>query len=278
LQGGHSGIDIDKGRGNAIKLLARLLNRLEDEHDIRLASVSGGDRYNAIPREATAVVAIPETELTQMEETVAAFASTVQQELAATEAGLKVTSAATQVPPRVAVQEAQRRIVDSVNGCPNGVIRMSDTLPGLVETSTNLGLITVADGRMMAGSLVRSAVDSERDDVSAAINSVFSLAGAETVTHDAYSGWRPDRASPLLELVSETYRDLFGKEPAVGAVHAGLETSMFGAKYPALDMISVGPSMENVHSPDERLEVASVGKTYDLLVATLQRVPETAAK
>jgi dipeptidase D len=274
LQGGHSGIDIGKGRGNAIKLLARLLKDVADRHDLRLASLSGGDRYNAIPRETTAVVAVPAAQRAPLIASVEAFAATVRQELIATEPELRIVATATMPPPRVMVQEAQRRFVDALDACPNGVIRMSDTIPGLVETSTNVGTVTLEDGRWQAGFLVRSAVDSERDAVRQMIERVFALAGAETAAHDEYSGWQPNRESPLLKLMSETYRHLFGKEPKVGAVHAGLETSMIGAKYPGLDMISVGPTMENVHSPDERLEIASVGRVWELLVAVLKRVPE----
>jgi dipeptidase D len=146
-----------------------------------------------------------------------------------------------------------------------------------VETSTNLGTVAAAEGQLAAGFLVRSAMDSQRDDIAEMIGSVWELAGVETTTHDAYSGWTPDPDSPLLGLLQTVHQDLYGGEAGIMAVHAGLETSAIGAKYPGLDMISVGPTMHNVHSPREQLEIASVGKVYDLLVAALERIPARAS-
>lgn len=273
LRGGHSGVDIDRGRGNAIKLLARLLRGAQEEFAIRVASIAGGERYNAIPHEAVATVAVPEDEATVLTAFVEAFAATVRAELAATEPELAITVTPVELPDMVMSRDAQRRIVGALYGSPNGVMRMSDAVPGLVETSTNLGTVTASDGRVAAGFLVRSAVDSARDDVRQMIDSVWNLAGVETTIHDAYSGWAPNPDSPLLGLMQTVYRELYHREADVVAVHAGLETSVIGAKYPGLDMISVGPTMQDVHSPREQLEVASVGKVYDLLVAALARIP-----
>jgi dipeptidase D len=272
LQGGHSGIDIDRGRGNAIKLLARLLWNAQEAFAIRAASISGGERYNAIPHEAVAIVAVSEGEATALTALVETFAATVREELAAAEPELAITATLVKPPGMVMSLDAQRRVVDALYGSPNGVMRMSDAVPGLVETSTNLGTVKAADGQLAAGFLVRSAVDSARDDVRQMIGSVWELAGAETTTHDAYSGWTPDPDSPLLGLMQRVYRDLYDRESEVMAIHAGLETSVIGAKYPGLDMISVGPTMQNVHSPREQMEVVSVGKVYDLLVAVLERI------
>jgi dipeptidase D len=273
LQGGHSGIDIDTGRGNAIKLLARLLDAAEADHDLRIASVTGGDRYNAIPREATAMVALPGSQLAPVRALVEAFAATARTELAGTEPEMRIEASPADAPPRVMPAAAQRAAVDALNAVPNGVIRMSDSVPGLVETSTNLGTIALGDGTLQAGFLVRSATDSARDAVAGMIVSVFDLAGAETRFHDAYAGWQPDPDSPLLALMQETWRELFGTEAGVMAVHAGLETSAIGATYPGMDMISLGPTLQNVHSPDEQLDIASVSTTWDLLLAALARVP-----
>ncbi len=273
LQGGHSGIDIDKGRGNAIKLLARLLNELEGEGDLRLTSMAGGDRYNAIPRGASAVIAVPEAHLASVESFVDTFAKTAQSELAGTEPEMRVEAAPVDAPTRVMAPDAQRRVIDALNGCPNGVIRMSDSVPGLVETSTNVGTISLGDGQMQVGILTRSAIDSARDAVRDMIVSVFALAGAETSFHDAYAGWVPNPDSPLLALMEEVYRDVFGTDAGVMAVHAGLETSKFAETYPELDMISLGPTLQNVHSPDEQLDIASVEKTWELMVAALERIP-----
>jgi dipeptidase D len=273
LQGGHSGIDIDKGRGNAIKLLARLLNDLADGVQLRLATMTGGDRYNAIPREATADIALPETQLAVLQERVKALAATVQAELVVAEPEMRIEATPVELPAAVMEANAQRRLIDALNGCPNGVIRMSDSVPGLVETSTNLGTVVLGDGEMQAGLLVRSSIDSARDAVRDSVASVFALAEAETSFHDEYSGWTPNPDSPLLTLMRGTYRDVFGTEAQVAAVHAGLETSKFAETYPDMDMISLGPTIQYVHSPDEQLDVASVGKTWTLLLAALERIP-----
>ncbi len=273
LQGGHSGIDINLGRGNAIKLLARLLWSVRQMIPVRVAAIAGGNQYNAIPRDAAAEVAIPAGEVTRLTEYVTTFAATVQQELARTEPDLQIAVTAAATPEMVMTPDAQRRIVGALYGNPNGVIRMSDSVPGLVETSTNFGVVSAAKGTFSAGFLVRSAVNSARDDIEGMAASVFALAGIEAVRKDAFTGWKPNPDSPLLRLMQSVYRDFWGHDAEVVAVHAGLETSEFGATYPGLDMISVGPTIEHPHSPDERLEIASVGKVYDLLVATLQRIP-----
>ena len=273
LQGGHSGIDINRGRGNAIKLLARLLWNMPNEFAVRVAAIEGGKQYNAIPREAAAVVAVSETEVPRLTGWIETFAATVRQELARADPDLQIAATRAAVPDMVMTQDAQRRILAALYGCPNGVMRMSDSVPGLVETSTNLGAVSAANGEFSAGFLVRSAVNSARDDVQEMATSVFELAGLTAVRKDAFTGWKPNPDSPLLALMQSVYRDLWGHDAEVVAVHAGLETSEFGATYPGLDMISVGPTIEHAHSPDERLEIASVGKVYDLLVTTLQRIP-----
>ena len=198
LQGGHSGIDINLGRGNAIKLLARLLWSARQVIPVRVAAIEGGKQYNAIPRDAAAVVAVPEGEVTRLTECVAAFAATVQQELARTEPDLQIAVTSAAIPDMVMTPDAQLRIVDALYGSPNGVMRMSDSVPGLVETSTNLGAVSAAKGTFSAGFLVRSAVNSARDDVQGMAASVFALAGIDAVRKDAFTGWKPNPDSPLL--------------------------------------------------------------------------------
>ncbi len=273
LQGGHSGIEIDKGRGNAIKLLARLLDELEREVDLRLATAQGGDRSNAIPRNATALLALPDAQRSQLDELVGAFAKRVGTEFVAADPGLVVAADSAEAPARVMDPDTQTRIIDALNGCPDGVTRMSDSVPGLVETSTNLGILDIGDGSMEAVSRVRSSIDSARDALRDAIVSVFSLAGAESSFAGESPGWPPNPDSPLLALMKQTYFDLFGVEPGVMAVHAGLETGKFAQTYPHMDLISVGPTLLNVHTTEERLDVASVEPTYELLVATLAQIP-----
>lgn len=269
LRGGHSGSDIDKGRGSAHQLMARLLWNAPAQLEVRLASLAGGAQANAIPLATTVVVAVPATEREAFAAYVADFAATVQHELAATEPDLAVTVTPTELPAQVMAEDAQRALLGAIYGAPQGVIRMSDSVPGLVETSGNIGVLNIAAGQMEAMIFVRSAVDSSRDDAAARFASIFELGGATVTLHDVYGGWPPNLDSKLLATMQQTYTTLFGAKAVVAAGHAGLETSVVGVKYPGLDMISIGPTILDVHSPDERWEVASTPRVYDLLVATL---------
>ncbi len=269
LRGGHSGADIDKGRGSAHQLMARLLWNAPVEFGVRLASLTGGAQANAIPRTTSAIVAVPEAQVDTFTTYAAEFAATIQHELAATEPNLTVTVAPTELPAQVMAPDAQSALIGAIYGAPQGVIRMSDAVPGLVETSGNIGALNIADGALNATIYVRSAVDSARDDAAARFASVFALGGATVTMHDAYSSWPPNPNSALLATMQQVYAELFNAEPVVAAIHAGLETSVAGVKYPGLDMISIGPTLLDVHSPDERMEIAPVQKVYDLLIATL---------
>ena len=270
LRGGHSGADIDKGRGSAHQLMARLLWNAPADLGVRLASLAGGTQPNAIPRTTTGIVAVPAQQAAAFTAYVENFAATVQHELAATEPNLTVSVAPVELPTRVMAAAAQRALIGAVYGAPQGVMRMSHSVPGLVETSGNIGVLSMVDGQLDAAIYVRSAIDSARDDAAARFASVFELGGATVTFHDAYSSWPPNPDSPLLATMEQVYEDLYDAEPVVAAIHAGLETSVAGVKYPGLDMISIGPTIIDVHSPDERMEVATVQKVYDLLVATLQ--------
>lgn len=273
LQGGHSGMDIAKNLGNANRLLARLLWLAEDQYGLRVASIAGGDLYNAIPRSASAVVALPAAQAEAFTSFIGDFGATLQQEYTATEPALQIQAVEAELPAQVLPEDGQHALVSALYGSPNGVEKMSDAVPGLVETSTNLGILSVADGALTAGHLTRSAADSERDELAQRVQSVFQLAGTDAVQQGAYSGWPPNPDSPILKLMESEYESLFGEEAAVEAIHAGLETSVIGAKYPEMDMVSVGPTLQSVHSPDERLEVSSVDKLYQLLIATLGAIP-----
>ncbi len=272
LQGGHSGMDINNGGGSSAKLVARLLWSA-DRFNIRVAYINSGDRYNAIAREAIAIVAVPKTKSADFENYILSFEKTAKSELAATEPGLSINAVSADRPAKVMNATTQAKMLSAVYGSVHGVQRMSDSVPGLVETSCNLGIFTADKGQWKTGILVRSAVDSARDDTVDKLSAVMRLAGADVKTHGSYSGWRPDVKSPLLVLMKEVYQKTFGNEAGLVAVHAGLETSVIGAKYPGMDMVSVGPTLKNVHSPDEQLEIASMGKVYHLLTETLKRIP-----
>jgi dipeptidase D len=274
LKGGHSGVDINLGRGHGIKLLVRLLKGAVEPYGLHLARLNGGTAGNAIPRQASAVVLLPGEQVEGFTKYVQAFEATVQSELAAVEPDLSVELGAAEPPAQVMDESSQAVLLDALYANPQGVLRMSDALPGLVETSNNLGVVNVQDGQVEVICVPRSSVDSALEDASRMIASVWELAGYQVAFADYYQGWNPDPASPILGLMEATYWDLYGREPEVMAVHAGLECGVIGAKYPEMDMISIGPMLEDVHSPAERLNAASVQNVMDLLLETLRRIPE----
>ena len=271
LKGGHSGIQIVCQRANANKLLFRFLNAAPCE--VLLASVDGGGLRNAIPREAEAVVLVPEAQYDAFAEAVAAYEKTVCGEFDGIEDSISITVARCERPERMLPQETAARLIRAVAGCPDGVVRMSLSMPGLVQTSSNLARV-VSDGETVKlQSLLRSSVRSEKFALGEAITAVFALAGAETELTGAYDGWNPDMKSPILKAMTASYEALYGRKPAITAIHAGLECGIIGGKYPGLDMISFGPTISYPHSPDEKVEIASVEKFYDFLVHTLRNVP-----
>ena len=274
LKGGHSGVDINRGRGHATKLLVRLLKEASQKDGLRLAGITGGDADNAIPREASALVCVPESRTNEFLDRVQEFEGIFQKELAAVEPNLQVGAVPADLPAQVMEEAAQRTLINILYATPQGVMRMSDAVPGLVETSTNMGTVQVEQGDVAGTCLMRSSVDTALDDLGQMIASVWELAGVDASFAGRYPGWPPNAESPLLALMQGVYEELYGQEPVVEAVHAGLECGVIGATYPDLDMISIGPNLQDVHTPDERLEVASVQKVYDLLLATLAQIPE----
>jgi dipeptidase D len=273
LHGGHSGVDIDKGFGHATKLLVRLLRELSDSHDLGLAELHGGTADNAIPSTASAVVVVPAADGAAVGSEVQAYQATLRDELAVADRGVTVTIAPAQVPSRVLDESARDRVIDVLYATPQGVLRMSDTVDGLVETSANMGIVDLAGGALSIRSLMRSSVDTELQDVHQMMASAWRLAGLETTFGGLYGGWQPDPDSPILVLMEDVYQDLYGHAPAVTAVHAGLEAGTIMSKYPGMDAISIGPTLEAVHTVNERLQVATVERLDDLVMATLQRIP-----
>ncbi len=272
LLGGHSGIDINKGRGSAHQLMARLLVNAPSTFNVRLAKLTGGDMKNAIPRTTTVLVALPADQVTKFTVYVKNFATTAASELATTDPGLTVACTSVPVPDYVMEASAQQALIGAVYAAPQGKHSMSADVKDLVETSGNLGILIIDKGQFSASVLVRSAIDSERDAEAQLFATLFEQAGATVTLNGAYSSWPPNPNSPIKALMQQVYTNLYGVAPKVAAIHAGLETSVAGVKYPGMDMISIGPTIQNVHSPDERLEVASVRKVYDLLVATLGQI------
>ena len=274
LKGGHSGDNINDGLGNSNKILARLLLEATERWGARIALLEGGNLRNAIPREAKAIVGLPDGELfMEFVERYVAFADEVAAELQYSDNGFLMRAEECEPAEKVIDAQTQYNLLRALVGVPNGVLAMSHAMPGLVETSTNLASVKSAEGcQIKVVSSQRSSVESSKLYAARTVDTVFSLAGAEVWHGDGYPGWAPNPNSHLLEVAAETYKELFGKQPVVRAIHAGLECGLFLEKYPHLEMISFGPTLRGVHSPDERLEIATVEKFWRHLTATLARL------
>ena len=271
LCGGHSGVDIHLGRGNAIKLLVRALRELPED-GWRLSSLSGGNARNALPREAAATIAVAPGSYAAIEQAIAASAATLASEFDGIEKrlALRLGEAATATMLSAA---DQRALLAALNAAPHGVKAMSQQLPGVVETSNSLGVLTMSEHIVRANFMVRSLIDSRALALAREIADLFTLIGADCVISDGYPGWTPARESPLLALAQRVYANEFSTEAALQVIHAGLECGIIGAKYPGLEMISFGPTIRGAHAPGERVEVASVEQTWKLLTAILAALP-----
>ena len=272
LHGGHSGDDIDKGYANANKILARFLNSALEKYDIKLCSISGGNLHNAIPRDATAVIAVPFADRERIRVDFNVFASEIQDEYHVTEKCSKFFMESTDAVAECIETSVARNIIRSVFAVFNGVYAMSMDVPGLVETSSNLARIRTEQGKVTMLASQRSSVESAKYAVQETLAACFRLAGAKVERNEGYPGWTPNPNSELLDIAVRTYKELFGRDPKVKAIHAGLECGLFLASYPDLDMISIGPTLRGVHSPSERLELATVPMVFDHLLAILREI------
>lgn len=273
LLGGHSGDDIDKGRVNSNKTVARLLWDGMQSFELRLSYFSGGNLRNAIPREAYAIFGVPERFKADFLKRYRLFAADLENEFRFREPNFKVTLNEMPQVDEVLDAKTQLGLVYSLVGVPNGVVAMSFAVPGLVETSTNLASVKFeGNDRIVVTSSQRSSVESAKTYVMQMVESVFALAGADVAHSDGYPGWTPNPQSKLLDVTVESYKRLFGTEPKVRAIHAGLECGLFLEKYPELEMVSFGPTLRGVHSPDERLEIATVDKFWKLLLEVLRTI------
>ena len=271
LKGGHSGLEIHTGRGNALKIITRVLLGLAKLGG-RVAKVDGGNKRNAIPREAEATVWVPKAKAGQAVEFVAAMNAAVKAELATVEPNLEVACSTQKGVRKVLKKALQKKVLLTLAGLPHGVLKMSADIPGLVETSTNLAIIETTKQAIKIQTSQRSSVGSEIDEAAQMVRAVFELGGAATTGSDGYPGWKPNMASPILKLAQATYKSMFGKEPQIKAVHAGLECGIIGEKYPGMDMVSFGPTMREVHSPNEHLYIDTVEKFYTFLLGILGNV------
>ena len=276
LTGGHSGDDINKNRANANKLLNRYLMQLMDRYDLHLCEIDGGNLHNAIPREAHAVCAVPMKDKESVRVDLNVFLAEVENEYAVTEPNLTMELESETACAEVMDKEAMKRFLHSIYAVHNGVYAMSQDIPGLVETSSNLASIKQRDGKIVVVTSQRSSILSSRKDMSQMVRSAFILGGADVETGDGYPGWKPNPSSEILNVAVESYKRLFGTEPKVKAIHAGLECGLFLEKYPSLDMVSFGPTLRGVHSPDERMLIPTVEKFWNHLLDVLAHIPENA--
>ena len=274
LRGGHSGMEINQGRGNANKLLARVAHDLLVEFDCRLASFAGGNMRNAIPREAHAVILFNPADIDDLPTYIKEYGEQLNQEYAPIESNIQLLLDEVELPAMVMPEEIQDNMIDMLLACQNGVMRMIPTVPDTVETSSNLAIVTLGEGKAEVRILARSSSDTMKDFLADSLTACFNMAGMKVTLSGGYSGWQPNVDSPILHAMTKSYEAQFGVAPKVKVIHAGLECGIIGANCPGLDMISFGPTLRSPHSPDERVLIPTVKKFYDFLVATLEQTPK----
>jgi dipeptidase D len=273
LRGGHSGIEIDKGRGNALKILNRVLLALAEGAGARLVEIRGGNKRNAIPREAFATVCVPKSRAGRARKLVAKWEGIVRDELGPVEPDLRVGVAdAAREGLAVLKRKSQKQILQTISALPHGVVKMSAAIPELVETSTNVAVVATEGDTVSLATSQRSSVASEIQEIAQTVKTIFEMGGAKVTQGDGYPGWKPNVDSPVLKRAVAAYTSLYGKEPRVKAIHAGLECGLIGEKYPGIDMISFGPTLKGVHSPDEKILVDTVPRFWGFLTALLKAI------
>lgn len=272
LKGGHSGVDIHLGRANANKLMFRLLKEAVRDYGARLSAVEGGSLRNAIPREAFAIITIPGDNVEALWELVSDYQEMYREEYKNIEDNISLTAEMTNMPTTLIPEEIQDDLINAVEGCQNGVLSMLADFPDTVESSSNLAIVKSSNELIEAKILVRSSSESRKDSICSSLESVFSLAGAKVEYDEGYGGWQPNIDSTILKIMQKTYEDLFGKNPKVCVMHAGLECGIIQENYPNMDMISIGPNLQHPHSPDERVSISSVARTWNFIVETLARL------
>ena len=274
LTGGHSGMEIHKGLGNANKIMNRILVGAFTKFGIQISSIDGGSLRNAIPRESVATLVIPENEAAAFE----TFINEIQEELKAehktTDPNLSITCAKTEEKSRVMQKGFQSKLLKSIYACANGVYRMSPDILHLVQTSNNLARVLVKDGEYSLQCLTRSSVDSEKMDLANSLKASFELMGARVEFKGSYPGWTPNPDASIVKIMSELYKEMYKENALVSACHAGLECGILGTNYPEMEMISFGPNIKGAHSPDEKTQISSVQKYWAFFQETLKRIPE----
>lgn len=268
LKGGHSGDDIEKNRGNAVKLLNRILWNAYQEYDARIADIQAGNLRNAIAREGWAIITLPKENAGDFEKYVAKMDAAFKNELHTSDAGVFAKCEKAKMPAKVIDEMLQIDVLNALYACPHGILAMSQDIPGFVETSTNLASVKLIDNQIVVTTSQRSSVESRKQDAADQVACAFYSTAADEVEHsDGYPGWEPNAKSEVLKLMVQAFHNLHpNEEPTVRAIHAGLECGLISEKYPELDMVAFGPTLRGVHSPDEKLEIESVKKVWDLIV------------
>jgi dipeptidase D len=271
LNGGHSGMDIHKGLGNANKIMNRLL--FGSQEFVRVSEINGGSLRNAIPRESFAIVSVKELYKDQFLKVINKIAKEIKSELKTIDPNLEITFVETTVPKKVMTSISQNTLLKTLYALHNGVYRMSNDMEGLVETSNNIARVIVKDELIKILCLTRSSVESSKFDLANTLKATFELSGFKVTLSGSYPGWKPNVNSPILKVLSETYEKLFESKANIVACHAGLECGILGTNYPEMDMISFGPTIQGAHSPDERAHIKSAQKFWKFLLTILENIP-----
>ena len=274
LTGGHSGMDIYKGRGNSNKIMNRVLLAAFEKFSFQIASIDGGSLRNAIPRESVAEIALEESKVDDFEIFIRTISDEIELEYKTTDPNFSITSKPLEIKKRVLQKGFQLKLMKSIYACANGVYRMSPDIEHLVQTSNNLARVVVSEGEYSIQCLTRSSVDSEKMDLANTLRHTFELIGARVEFKGSYPGWTPNPDAPIIKIMNDLYKEMYHDNALVNACHAGLECGILGANYPGMQMISFGPNIHGAHSPDEKVQVSSVQKFWNYFLETLKRIPK----
>jgi dipeptidase D len=272
LRGGHSGVDIHEQRGNAIKLLSRMLWKAKENYKFNITEIKGGDKHNAIPREAYAKIAVDKKDKDKLVSMIKIEGKNILEEIKPIDPKFKVDVEKIENLKTTMTNDSQDRLLDLLHGLPHGVDKMNYDIPHLVDTSTNLATVTIKNNTVTIGMSTRSSIKSALQDFRDRIRAISELSGAKIEEDDPYPGWKPNLESDILKVSKKVFKDMYGKEPKVEAIHAGLECGIIGEKYPGMDMISIGPTIKYPHSPEELVHVSTVDKTYKFVLKILEKI------
>jgi dipeptidase D len=272
LRGGHSGVDIHEQRGNAVKILSRMLWKTKDNYNFYISEIKGGDKHNAIPRESYAKIVIDKNDKNGFISTLKKEEEKILWEIKPIDPGFKVNIEDIDGLKTTMIKDSQDKVLDLLHGLPHGVDKMNYDIPTLVDTSTNLATVAINDKNVAVGLSTRSSISSALQDFRDRIRAVAELSGAKVEEDEPYPGWKPNLDSEILKKSKKIFKDMFGKEPKVEAIHAGLECGIIGEKYPGMDMISIGPTLKYPHSPEEKVHIKTVEQTYEFVLKILEKV------